>query len=50
MTWTVILSIIGVFVFAFVLQIENRLIFKYRKKSKKKDSWIVKFFRRLDDD
>ena len=49
--WTIILSIVGVVVFAFILQGLNRLIYRSRKKrKKKKPGLIARLFRRLDDD
>lgn len=48
--WTIILSLVGIVIFAVVLQIENRLIYRSKKKRNKKPGWFVRMIRKLDDD
>lgn len=48
--WTVILSAVGIVIFAIVLQIENRLIYRAKKKKNKKPGLLVRLIRKLDDD
>ena len=48
--WTVILSMVGIVIFALVLQIENRLIYRSKKKRNKKPGLFIRLIRKLDDD
>ena len=48
--WTVILSLVGIVIFALVLQIENRLIYRSKKKRNKKPGLFIRLIRKLDDD
>ena len=48
--WTIILSAAGIVLFAIVLQIMNRLIYRSKKKRNKKPGIIARIMRKLDDD
>ncbi len=48
--WTVILSALGIVIFAIVLQIENRIIYRAKKKRNKKPGLLLRLIRKLDDD